>query len=61
MNEKDKELLYQAYLEGIKKETKTPPIELEDRELFLPEDAEFSFPESKQYPDQLPGSMVTKK
>jgi len=58
MNEKDKELLYQAYLEGIKKVTKTAPMDIEDRELFLPEDAEFSFPEPKQYPEQLPGRII---
>jgi len=58
MNEKDKELLYQAYLEGIKKVTKTAPMDIEDRKLFLPEDAEFSFPEPKQYPEQLPGRII---
>jgi carbamoylphosphate synthase large subunit len=45
MNEKDKELLYQTYLEGITKETQVPIIELEDIDFVLPEDVEFTFPE----------------
>lgn len=58
MNEKDKELLYRFYLAGIKKEIEVPEIELKDIAFSLPEDAEFSFPEPKQYISQLPGSII---
>jgi len=58
MNEKDKELLYQFYLAGIKREVEEPEIELKDIEFSLPEDAEFSFPEPKQYLSQLPGRII---
>ncbi|HOG26872.1 MAG TPA: hypothetical protein P5518_01925 [Candidatus Cloacimonas sp.] len=58
MNEKDKELLYQTYLEGITKETQVPIIELEDIDFVLPEDVEFTFPEFQPHTEQLLGKMI---